>query len=101
MRNQLFYCVLSFLKLEHVQIYWLKWHLLTQIKIEMTMYFIQNMLYKPPFELLLSENNIVCMVGQNNYLKYDGFNILPTHLCYLVEVGVIKAKRQIMIRTLI
>jgi hypothetical protein len=58
-------------------------------------------LCKPPFELLLSENDIVCMVGQNNHLKYDGFNILPTYLCYLVEVGVIKAKRQIMIRTLI
>ncbi len=65
------------------------------------MYLIQNMLYKPPFQLLLRENNIVCMVGQNNHLKYDGFNILPTHLCYLVEMGVIKAKRQKMIRTFI
>ncbi len=84
-----------------MQIYLLKRHLLTQIKIEMMMYLIKNMLYKPPFELLLRENKIVCMVGQNNHLKYDGFNILPTHFYYLVEVGVIKAKRQKMIRTLI
>ncbi len=48
----------------------------------MMIYFIQNMLYKPPFKLLLRKNNIVCMVGQNNHFKYDGFNICQ-HICVI------------------